>query len=135
MNKLLPLLLLAASSAQAAPIALECGLIETPTSTHDSWGLTFYGNHVAFFDNDHYSYAEIIETDEEMITYKSITPNDPFKVVLANPNQEWASEPYYAELFLGRKSRPQIFECRKVDPKEAKQVFEDMAEDLERAAR
>ncbi len=125
--------LLLTLNAFAEDVAIQCEIIETPTSTNDSWSITILNDRLAFFDNDHYSYATLVKKTETKggsvyFTYKSIDENDLFRINLEDPealNGKYPRKNIYAELYLGRKHRPNIFECKKTTVKDAKQAFEE----------
>lgn len=120
-------------TAFADDIAIQCELIETPTSTNDSWAITILNNRAAFFDNDDYSFATLeknVETDggSEYSVYRSDDKSDPFRINLDSPDGLYGKYPrdvIYAELYLGHAHRPNIFECKKTTVEEAQQAFED----------
>jgi hypothetical protein len=131
MKKILAVLalsLLSCAAHAAAPVALNCDLIETPTGTNDSWGLTILGERIAFWDNDSYSFGTWKEepTGDDDWEYKSLPESrgGGFHVILANPAGRWAEPPFIAELYLGRGKRPEIFSCKPIPVKEAKEIFE-----------
>lgn len=127
------LVLLFVTNAFAEDITIQCEIIETPTSTNDSWSITILNDRLAFFDNDHYSYATLVKKTETgggsvYLTYQSIDKDDPFRINLEDPELLYGKYPNkvsYAELYIGRKHRPDIFECKKITVEEAKQAFED----------
>lgn len=121
------------ANAFAEDVAIQCEILETPTSTHDSWSITILNGRAVFFDNDHNSYATLVKKTETdggsvYLTYQSDDEGDPFRINLEDPESlygKYPSKVSYAELYLGRKHRPNIFECQKTTVEEAKQAFEE----------
>lgn len=136
MKKIMMILgMMTAMAAQAAPIAYECSNLETPTATNDSWGVTVYNDYIAFFDNDHDNLAKF---EKELDNgggsvhrvYRSVNPNDPFRFILED-HRGWQDEiktKLYGELYLGKRQKPTIFECIKMDPKKAKAAIAEAIE-------
>lgn len=124
---------LAMSNAFAADQAIQCEIIETPTSTNDSWAITILNGRAAFFDNDQFNYAALVKTTETgggstYQSYQSIDNGDPFRINLEDPEGlygKYSHNVIYAELFLAGKQRPEIFECKKTTVENVKWVFED----------
>lgn len=121
------------ASSFAEDVAIQCEILETPTSAHDSWAITILNNRAAFFDNNDFNYATLVKTTEtdggsEYQTFKSTNKDDPFRINLDSPDGlygKYAHETISAELYLGKQHRPNIFICKKTSVKEAQEAFED----------
>jgi len=109
---------------------LECSLIETPTSAHDSWSVSIIGDKVGFFDNDSYAFGTRTRTyvdggGSTIHEFKSDDAKDPWTVLISEPIR--GNGPVYAELFLDNETRPNIFDCKEMSAEQVKTYKEQMA--------
>lgn len=128
------LMFLLSTGAFAKGIAVDCSLVETPTSVNDSWSLFFLEDKAAFFDNDSFHYGSLVksvgenEGETDYLVYKNTNKNgQTFKINLESPENfegSYPSQYIYAELFLGKEHRPSIFRCVKSTSKELTDYFE-----------